>query len=211
MSTPDGAPDQFGDTITNQTVEDYFATARFSNWNSRVVINEGDTIVEGGYTVIINGTLYVDYIVGPNGTSCDCGLITEKTFLTDVRIFQDGSDWKLQKKTQRVKVLEAADESDWTDVYTFQTCSQVVQTVTWDDATSTKKIIQTVIPDVVVVRLGTPSTETVLTASNLTTVVTDSDYDGAAADTFRNSYRQDVYVLAYGAAGSDDVFVTEEC
>ncbi len=205
-ATPPAAPDRDVEEITPANLSDWYYTARFSNWESNVVNN----IVEGGLTVMINGTLYVDHIVGPGGEVISPGDTVTVQVVSDVRIAQVSTDWKLQKKTRNIKVVYADVESEWTDVYTFEAQNFVVENVTWD-ASGNKKIQQSRVPDVFVIKKGEAVTSDVLTASLLQNVVRGSDYDFTTEDTFVNSITSNVYVLDAGADGTVTVFDTESC
>lgn len=98
------APSKIAESLTPTNLGDYYSTLRVSNWDSRVTVNEGDTIVEGGYTQIINGTLYVDYIVGPNGTYVNMSEVTTEDVFVDMEINADG-DLEITRK--RITVLKS--------------------------------------------------------------------------------------------------------
>lgn len=93
-----------GDSITNENVSQYYSTLRVSNYNS--TYNTTNNTVEGGLTVIINGGLYVDYIIGPNGSQLPTGEVTTETVITDIEIDSNG-DLELTKKT--ITVLKSVD------------------------------------------------------------------------------------------------------
>lgn len=123
--SPDGAPSVIADTITAQNVTNHYWTERVSNWDSRVVETGGQTIVEGGYTQIINGTLYVDYIVGPEGTYVSMANVVEQEVLTGASIDSEGN---LVFTRKTVKVLDSVALADLTLTGTNVT---LVEDVDW--------------------------------------------------------------------------------
>lgn len=122
------------DTITAGGTAPY-STLRVSNWDSQLS-DDRDTVT-GGLTQIINGGLYVDFIVGPpGGEPIDTSQIVTVTVLSNIRY--DTASHKWQKKTRDIKVLESSAESDWIDVHTAELLAKVVREATYDvDVTDT--------------------------------------------------------------------------
>jgi len=129
--TPTGAPTRAIEGINNVNTNDWFSTLQVSNWNSRV---EGDNVV-GGLTVQINGTLYADYIIGPDGPiDTDTGIEVE--VITDVRY--DTATHAFQKKTRLVKAPVASTESAWTPFHSAALLDTVVRSSNYNvDVTDT--------------------------------------------------------------------------
>lgn len=153
-STPDGAPTKNIEAITPTNLGDYYYTARFSNWNSHVVNNT----IEGGYTVIVDGTLYADYIVGQDGEPIDTSQIVTVEVISDIQYNTSSHKW--QKKVRNIKVLESDAESDWIDVHQAELLATVVRESTYDEDVS-DTFVNRITSDVWVLETGAQSTDNV--------------------------------------------------
>lgn len=88
--SPTNAPSRPAATITTSNVGDHYSTLRVSNWNSTLNTATSPPTVSGGLTQIIDGGLYVDFIIGPGGTYVNLSNITSRTALTGASIDASG-------------------------------------------------------------------------------------------------------------------------
>jgi hypothetical protein len=149
--SPDGAPDWGIEGITPTNAP--YATFQVSNWDSTL---NGDT-VEGGLTMIVNGGLYADFIIGPDGSGSTIGAITVEV-VSDIRY--DSTTHSFQMKTRDVLAPADSVESDWLNVHAATLLARVVRGATYNvDVTDT--FVNQHTEDVYVLEAGEESTDEV--------------------------------------------------
>lgn len=145
-----GAPDWEVGAITNSNAP--YATLQVSNWDSTL----NNNIVEGGLTMIVNGGLYADFIIGRDG-SLPSGTI-EVEAITDVQY--DTATHAFQYKTRTVLAPADSVESDWTPFHPAELLATVVRASTYN-VDATDAFVNRHTEDVYVLEAGVESTNEV--------------------------------------------------
>jgi hypothetical protein len=200
--------------ITKDNADDYYALFKALNFEGSYdcVLKR----VTGGFAAIFKGPVYMDQIIGPDGSCLNPSTVsgTIDNFVNvrrvgDVRIVEnDDGDYELQAHEYTDTVAAQIEDHGWLAKYTFPKTT-VVENIDWD-VDGNKTVRQTRLSNVSVVAAGSSSTSNLIATERIRHVVEDVTYS-TTTHVLDQFLSHNVWVFSVGSATVQIVDQAEPC
>lgn len=201
--------------LTKDNVGNFYAQFRALNWEGSYDCETKRVI--GGFGAIFKGPVYMDQIIGPDGSCINPSTVagTIDNFVNVRRsggsriIENEDGDYVLQDHMFTDTVVAEVTDHGWETRYTFPRIDALVEEITWD-LNGNRKIQQTRKSDISVIAGGSSTTSDVIAATRVSQFLKHINY---YTDTHQltQAYATEIYVFDVGPSNVSIVDQAEPC